>query len=117
MKRRWHLFYALALPLTLSTPALAIDVGELSNEFNANGMAFKQKYVGRSVTVTGNAWVINGDVSPEYVSLSAPGGFGGLLICTVSNKAGLDATYPGQAHNRPRYGKGRRSLRHPARAV
>jgi hypothetical protein len=72
-----------------AVPALATDVMDFWNEFNSNGMAFRQKYIGHSVTVTGNVWIINGEVTPGYVSLSGANNMGGLLICTVANKASL----------------------------
>jgi hypothetical protein len=72
-----------------AAPALAVDVMDFWNEFNSNGMAFRQKYIGHSVTVTGNVWIINGEVTPGYVSLTGKDSVGGLLICTVANKASL----------------------------
>jgi hypothetical protein len=81
--------FVLAVMLTAAAPALAVEVSAFWDEFNSNGMAFRQKYVGRSVTVTGNAYVINGEVTPGYVSLTGGNNIGGMLICTVSNNASL----------------------------
>ncbi len=83
------LFATTMLAFCAAAPAWAVDVLDLSNEFNANGLAFRQKFVGKRVTVTGNAWVIDGEVTPGYVSLSAPDRIGGLLICTVTDKSRL----------------------------
>ena len=72
-----------------AVPALAVEVTVLWNELNSNAMAFKQKYVGKSATVTGIVWIIDGEVTPGQVSLTAPKSFGTMLTCVVSNKNSL----------------------------
>ncbi len=75
--------------LTIVAPALAVEVTDLWNEANSNAMAFRQKYVGKSVTVTGKTWIINGEVKPGYVSLTGQNTVGGMLICNVANNNSL----------------------------
>jgi tRNA_anti-like len=90
MKNRFSLtLLALFGVLMTAAPALAVEVTDLWNELNSNAMAFKQKYVGKSMSVSGKTWVINGEVTPGYVTLTGSNSVGTMLICSVSNKNSL----------------------------
>jgi len=92
---------ALIVASTLATlaPAFAVEVADLYDELNSNAMAFRQKYVGKPLTVTGKVWIINGEVTPATVSLTGSGdrySMGTLLICAVGSKSSLLPLAKGQ---------------------
>ncbi len=88
----------LVTAMLVAAPAFAVDVKDLWDELHAgNTLAFKQKYVGHPITVSGKLWIINGEVKPPYLSLTGTDDIGTMLLCTLSDASALLPLKKGQA--------------------
>jgi len=85
-------FWAAAAALVVAAagvlPAYAVDAGAVWNEFTKNEGAFKQKYKGASMTISGKVWNVDTENSPASVVLSGvdDNGYGTRVYCMLSDK-------------------------------
>jgi hypothetical protein len=86
---RLLLILILLAPLFSARPATAADINQVMAEYQANPVAFKQKYFGQTISVTGPV----GAVYDSYVALGNPRFF--VVDCFVASPAQLRSLSPG----------------------
>jgi hypothetical protein len=91
---RFSAIAAVSVVATISfvPPAFAVNIDILWKEFSNNEGAFKQKYQGQTLSVTGPVWIINSEVTPASVALRAgasSGGFLGSIYCYTTKAVAL----------------------------
>jgi hypothetical protein len=84
----WAAAAALVVAVMGVVPAYAVDAGVLWNEFTNNEGAFKQKYKGVPVTISGKVWSVDTENLPASIVLRGAdeGGYGTRVYCVLSDK-------------------------------